>query len=70
MHLTDRARLNTQVCCSDSLGDGKVCRISNADLTTSCVNGLLSQHLVGELDLGLLVSFALAWHLVVNGTRL
>jgi hypothetical protein len=70
VHLSDCARLNTEVGSSHRLGQREVCRVGDADLTTSSVEWLLSKHFVGELQLGLLVARAAAGDLLLNRTWL
>jgi hypothetical protein len=69
VHLTDCARLNAQVRSSHGLGDWEVTRIGNAYLTASSVDGLLVKHLVGKLQLGLLITLGVAWNLLLDRVR-
>ena len=70
VHFPDCARLNVQMPCSNRLRDGKVGRVGDADLASTRVERLLVEHLVGELKLRLLISFAITWDLLLNGIRI
>lgn len=64
VHFTDGTGLDVEVCRGYGLGDRKVGRIRDADLASGGVEGFLLKHLVRELELGLLHSFALGLLLV------
>ena len=68
VHFADGAGLDVEMRCGDGLGDGEVGGVGDADLTTCRVNGFLVEHLVGELELGLLVTLAVAGDLLLDGT--
>lgn len=67
VHLSDRTRLNSKVASSHGLGDGEVGAVRDPDLSARGVERLLSQHLVSELQLALLVALAAAWDFLLNG---
>ena len=56
MHLPECARSNLEVSCSHCLGDWEIFRICDADQAAGRSEGILSVHVVGELDLALVES--------------
>lgn len=66
VHLPDRTGLDDGVGGSHGLGDGEVLGVGDADMASGGLLGLLFEHLVGELVLGLLDVLALGG-LILNG---
>jgi hypothetical protein len=69
VHLANRTRLDVEMSSRYGLGNGEVGRVRNTNLSASRVERLLSKHLVGELQLGLLVAFACTGRLLFNRIR-
>jgi hypothetical protein len=55
------------MCGGHRLGEREVGRVGDAHLAAGGVEGLLGKHLVGELQLGLLVALGAAGDLLVDG---
>lgn len=68
VHFTHSPRANVEVSGGDGFGDGKVGRICDADEPPGGVHRLLVQHLVSELEFGLLDVGSLGL-LLVDGSR-